>query len=821
MAAEAPKDFFISYNKADKAWAEWIAWELEAAGYTTILQAWDFRPGGNFVLEMQKAAASATRTIAVLSPDYLTAEFPQPEWAAAFAQDPTGAKGIMVPVRVSKVDLEGLLGQIIYINLIGLDEEAARNALISGIEQRRAKPSSALKFPDAARPREAPRFPGSLPPIWNVPHQRNPNFTGREQLLKDLRASLTAGQATALTQAALHGLGGIGKTQLALEYAHRHAPDYDLVWWLRAETPATLAGDYADLAGPLDLPEKGAQEQEAAVAAVRHYLEQHGRWLLIFDNAADPKDLENYLPRGGSGYILITSRYAAWRGTAQPLEVKVWPREEAIAFLLKRTGEQDVAAAGVLAQELGDLPLALEQAAAYMEACGCTCAQYLPRFRSKRRALLRRGQWSRDYPATVATTWDISFKKLQEESPAGADLLNLCAFWAPDDIPRELLAQGAKHLPKKLAQVVNDPMALEAALEALQRCSLMAVGGDSLAVHRLVQAVVRDRLHHKARQKWAGVAVEMVNAALSEDDLYNLAIWPWYDRLLPHALAAGGHASTFQVALAAGGRVLNQAGCYLQKRAEFMEARKAYEGALALSEAAYGPIHPHVATLEHNLGSVLQDQGDLSGARSHYERALAMDEAGCGPNHPRVALLLNSVGSVLRAQGDLAGAKSCYERALAIDEAAYGPDHPAVARDANNLGFVFQALGDLTAAKAYCERSLAIGEAVYGPDHPRVAVDLTNLGSVLQAQGDQAAAKSCYERALSIDAAAYGPNHPTVAINANNLASVLLALGDVEGARLLIARALETCRQFLGDDHPTTKILQDNFASLGLPDSKG
>jgi tetratricopeptide (TPR) repeat protein len=821
MAGEARKDFFISYNQADKAWAEWIAWELENAGYTIIIPAWDFRPGGNFVLEMQKAAASATRTIAVLSPDYLTSQFTQPEWAAAFAQDPTGANGILVPVRVSRIDLEGLLGQIIYINLIGLDEEAARNALISGIEQRRSKPSSAPRFPGTARPKEAPRFPGSLPPIWNVPHQRNPNFTGREQLLENLRASLTSGQATALTQAALHGLGGIGKTQLALEYAYRHAPDYDLVWWVRSEAPAALAGDYAALAGPLDLPEKGAQEQEIAVAAVRQHLGQRGKWLLVFDNAGEPKDLHNYIPHGGGGHILITSRYAAWRGTAQPLEVQVWPRGEAVAFLLKRTGQEDEAAAGALSQELGELPLALEQAAAYMEACNQPISGYLQLFRQRHQELLRQGRSSQDYPDTVATTWELSFNKAKEESPAAADLLNLCAFLAPDDIPRELLAQGVEHLPPRLAQAVKDPLSLNAALSALRRYSLMEVGEDALAVHRLVQAVVRDRLDTKGKKKWAGAAVEAVDAAFPPGNFdVEPETWPWCGRLLPHALASGGHAEKFRVALPAATGALTRAGIYLTMRAAFAEAREACERALAIGESAYGPNHPGVAIFVNNMGRVLLDLGDLAGAKVCYERALSINESAYGPNHAQVAIVVNNLGTVLRAQGDLSVAKAHLERALAIWKKVLGPNHPNVATAVNNLGSVLQDLGDLKGAKAQFERALAIDEEAYGPNHPDVAIDVNNLGGVLWAQGDLVGAKAHFEWALAIDEATYGPDHTEVARDENNLGSMLRALGDQEGAKSHLERALRIYRQFLGEDHPRTQNVKNNLASLGLPKNK-
>ena len=247
MAEDDKKDFFVSYNKADCAWAEWMAWQLEAEGYTTILQAWDFRPGSNFVLEMQSATSRAKRTIAVLSPDYLTSMYTQPEWAAAFVQDPTGQKGFLLPVRVRACQLTGLLSSIIYLDLVDLDASEAAAALLAGVRQTRAKPSLAPSFPDTS-PRLAsspPRFPGSLPPIWNVPFRQNPFFTGREALLRYLHDQLTRTKSAALTQAqAISGLGGIGKTQTAIEYAYRHRDEYRHVLWVNAATRDTILVNY-------------------------------------------------------------------------------------------------------------------------------------------------------------------------------------------------------------------------------------------------------------------------------------------------------------------------------------------------------------------------------------------------------------------------------------------------------------------------------------------------------------------------------------------------------------------------------------------------
>jgi tetratricopeptide (TPR) repeat protein len=808
----AMKDFFISYNKADRRWAEWIAWQLEEASYSTVIQAWDFRPGGNFVLDMQQATAQAKRTIAVLSPDYLTALYTQPEWAAAFAQDPTGEKHLLVPVRVRECEIKGLLPQIVYVDLVKLDEAAARHALLEGVKRGRVKPQQQPDFPGAS-PRtivNKPQFPGALPPIWNIKHHRNPNFTGREEELKALRASLLAGETAALVQA-ITGLGGIGKTQLALEYAYRHGGDYDAVWWVRSEDPLTLAGDYASLAARLDLPEK--EEQQVIVDAVKEWLRLNPGWLLIFDNAEDVKLTRGYIPPGNTGHVVITSRNPQWKGAAKPLPVKTLPVAEAIELLGKRTGQQDDATTKRLAEALGCLPLALEQAGAYIEACGCTLAHYLDLFEKRQYDLMQEGEPSTEYPTTVATTWNLSFQSVEAENPAAAELLRLCAFFAPDAIPLKMLIDGADELPESLAATVCDTFLLDKAVMALRKYSLVEVENEKLTIHRLVQAVVRHALNKDAFKQWTGIAAHIVNASFSNESL-DARTWSICAPLLPHASTALSHTETIQFVSPETTRLLTNAGLYLQARAEYTQAKKMLERALAIDKVALGPNHPDVAIDLNNLGSVLKDQGDLAGAKTIFERALAIDEAAFGLDHPDVAIDLNNLGMVLKDQGDLAGAKALFERAINIGEAALGLDHPQVATFANNLGLVLQAQGDLTNAKILLERALAIDEAALGPNHPKVAIRLNNLGMVLQAQGDLAGAKALFERALAIDEAALGLDHPQVASFANNLGMVLQAQGDLAGAKALFERALAIDEAALGPNHPSVAIRLNNLGSV-------
>lgn len=333
---EAKKHFFISYNKSDITWAEWIAWELEEEGYATTVQAWDFMPGSNFVTMMQERLETADRVIAVLSQDYLEAKFTRAEWATAFSNDPTGERGLLLPVRVRDCDPEALLKTIVYIDLVDLEEARARARLLAGVKNERAKPPSKPTFPGASRQlAQTLVFPGTLPPIWNVPLQRNQDFYGRDALLAELYASLNSGSGAVQGQA-VYGQGGVGKTQVAIEYAYRHASDYKLVWWVRAEESASLAADYASLYRKLELAPRDTNDQSYMSREVRRWLEENDRWLLVFDNAVKPEGIADFIPRNGSGHFLVTSRNAGWNALCVERQIEPLASADAADFLLRR-----------------------------------------------------------------------------------------------------------------------------------------------------------------------------------------------------------------------------------------------------------------------------------------------------------------------------------------------------------------------------------------------------------------------------------------------------------------------------------------------------
>ncbi|MFZ2473261.1 MAG: FxSxx-COOH system tetratricopeptide repeat protein [Methanothrix sp.] len=806
------KDFFISYNNADSRWAEWIASQLEEAGYSTIIQCWDFLPGCNFVLEMHEAAKEAKRTIGVLSPNFLASMFTQPEWSAAFVKDPSGESRKLLLIRVQDCLPDGLLAAINYLDLVGLDEDTARDKILAVAGGKRLKPDSPPGFPGTHVAKLGPRFPGALPPIWNIPTLRNPNFTGREKMLSDLHDALNSGLPGAGIQA-LTGLDGKGKTSMAREFAYRYHQDYDLIWWVRADEPATLSPDYAVLAKALDLSQKDSPDQ--VVNAVKSWLGQNQKWLLIFDNAQEPDVLKRFLPQGGGGHIIITSRNPIWGSMARVLPVEVFELVEAVDFIFKRTNQHDEVTSKLLAEETGRLPLALEQASAYVEETGISLSDYLIRFRNHKKDALEHGNPA-DYPDTVATAWNLSFKAVMEKSPACADLINLCSFLAPDNIPKSLITAGSKDLPEPLASATADEFEFDRVIADLRRYSLISGIGESFSVHQLVQVVTRYSLTEEEQKKWSSVSAQIINNAF-QFDVNSMIGWEKCAPLLLHVLASAGYAEELGVALVIIADVLNKAGgCYQRYFADFDEAKSCFERALELAEKAFALDHPSVAMMVNNLGGVLQELGDMDEAKGCFEWALDIDEKAFGPDHPCVAMIVNNLGGVLRDVGEWEEAKTCFGRALDIDEKAFGPDHPSVAIDVNNLGLVLRDMGVWEEAKDCFERALGIDEKAFGPEHPSVATNVNNLGLVLQDLGEWEEAKDCFERALEIDEKAFGPDHPSVARDVNNLGLVLRDMGEWEKEKNCFERALDIDEKAFGPNHPSVARDVNNLGGVLL-----
>ena len=660
----------------------------------------------------------------------------------------------------------------------------------------------------------------ALSPHWGVPLLRNPYFTGREEILEALHRRLHEEQAVARTQAyALKGLGGMGKTQIALEYAYQHALDYSGVFWIGAETEAQVVSSLLRIAELLQVPERHAPEPQHVVAAVHRWLTTHSQWLLIWDNLDDLDLLARYLPPARGGAILLTTRAQALGTLARGLALLPMESEEGRLFLLRRakvlepdaTSVQvrhfaarlpgEYAAATELVEVLGGLPLALDQAGAYIEETGCGLADYLQSYGTQRSHFLaRRGIPGGDHPDSVAATFRLVWQRVQREHPPAAEVLRVCAFLAAEAIPEELFLADCT----SSADAAHASAALDLALASLRTCSLVQrhPATRTFALHRLVQAVLQEAMRKPEHVRVQRRAVHLLNAAFPDvPPGLRIETWGPCERLLPHVLTCTATlpAHVQDQALA---QLLLKAAGYLLERSAHQQAERLGQRALQCFEATLGPQHPQVAVALYLLARLARQQGQYVQAEQRFQQAASLLEQALGSEHPRVAALLHSLAITYSQQGKYELAEPLYQRALRLREQAFGPEHPEVATSLNTLGILARELGNYEQAEQYYQRALRIWEQAFGPEHPQVALTLNNLANLYREWGRYALAEPLCQRALSLLEQAMGLEHPDAAIPLDTLATVYREQGRYQQAALLYQRARCLLEQRLGAEHP-------------------
>jgi len=663
----------------------------------------------------------------------------------------------------------------------------------------------------------------SLPPIWMIPYPRNPFFQGHDALLLQIHTQLWAEQVTALSQPqAISGLGGIGKTQIAIEYAYRYSQEYQMVLWARAESVESLNSSYAQLAVQLNLPEKDAEEQKIVIEAVKTWLHDHTKWLLILDNADDLDILPPFLATIPGGHVLLTTRAWDMQRLATRLEVKALSDEQGAVLLLQRAGllapgvglsqasSNDSQWATRLTQELGGLPLALDQVGAYLEATGISLDQYCQIYLKHRQALLkqRRSRIS-DHPDSVATTWSLSFQQVEKNNFAAADLLRFCAYLAPDAIPEEIIIQGAKYLGRLLKRVAVDAFLLAQAVEALRAYSLVSRNPQTrtLSIHRLVQAVLRDSMPANKGRQWKQRAMHAVNAA--SPNVQDMKQWEICERWLPHAQVC----ADWMEAEPEAANLLNVAGNYLHIRARYGEAEELYKRALKIRERQLGTDHPDTATVLNNLAGLYASQGKYGEAEGLCKRALAIREQRLGATHPDTAQSLNTLANLYYQEERYVEAEPLYTRALSIREQRLGATHPDTAQSLNNLANLYYQEERYVEAEPLYTRALSIYEQLE-TTHPATALSLNNLAGLYASQRKYGEAEELYKRALAIKEQRFGAVHPSTATSLNNLAGLYYERRKYAEAEPLYKRALEIRKQQLGAAHLSTTQSFDNLIRL-------
>jgi tetratricopeptide (TPR) repeat protein len=678
-----------------------------------------------------------------------------------------------------------------------------------------AKPTSINKANDAASPR-----------IWSMPFTRNPYFTGRDDLLTRLHTILANGKQAALSQPqAISGLGGIGKTQTAIEYAYRYRDDYNAIIWLKAESRETLLSDVPTLAQLLNLPQQADQGQEQVVEMIKDWFQSHTGWLLIFDNADDLAMIRDFLPAGGQGHILLTTRSQVTGNIAKRIDVERMVTEEGTLFLLHRAGLLDLdtaldaiseverAKARELIEEVGGLPLALDQAGAYIEETQCGLAGYLQLYRTRQAELLkRRGRLVTDHPDSVDTTWSLSFEKVERANPVAADLLRLCAFLDPDVIPEELITKGASELGHVLKAVAVEPIRLNEAIADVRTYSLLRRNPDhTLTIHRLVQAVLKQGMNKNTQRRWAERAVRAVNQAFPEVEY---STWLQCQHYMPQVQTCAALIDQWGMTFPETAQLLMQAGNYLVESAQYAQAEPLYLIALAISEKMMGPEHSDTASTLHNLADLYEDQGKYEQAEPLYQRALAIREKMEGPEHPNTATTLHELAILYWRQGKYEQAEPLLQRALAISEKTKGPEHPDTAATLHQLAVLYADQGKYEQAEPLYQRALAIFEKILGPEHPDTGTTLHALAVLYVYQGKYEQAEPLMQRALAISEKMEGPDHPSTADTLYALAVLYWWQDKYEQAEPLMQRALAISEKVLGPDHPNTVLMRKNYANL-------
>ncbi|MBR7835420.1 tetratricopeptide repeat protein [Actinospica durhamensis] len=629
-------------------------------------------------------------------------------------------------------------------------------------------------------------------------------LVGREGLLADLAAESAPGGGVSVR--VLSGLGGVGKTSVAVEFAHRGASRYGLVWQFNAEDPAALAAQVGQLACALGVAGRPGDLLTAVHARLAGMRE---RWLLVLDNVMDPAVVRQLVPSAGPGDVVITSQRADWPD-GWMLPVPVLARAAAVDFLLAHAHDEDAEAAGRVADALGSLPLALAQGAAFLRKTGRPTARYLDLLSSERARVLGRVVGG-GYGRAVAGAWSAAVDQARE-TPGALGLLRLLACCAPDAVPVRLLLPDGRKLPggidrdvaRQLSVLTADRLALDEALIALSDFSLIGpVRAGMVSVHRLVQANTMDALDEASRDAWRTAAASLIVRALPDDPGIPGG-WPRFAALLPHAEAV---LPPWHVGM-------NHLAVFLFQSGSHHAARAAARRLLTACTWRYGAYHRGTLTVRYNLARFTGSAGDAMAARDMFAELVLICERIKGYEHTETLIARNQLASHTGEAGDAARARDMFAELLPVEERVQGPEHPSTLTTRHNLAYWTGLAGDVVAATEMLAALLPVRGRVLPAGDPETLTTAFVLARFIGEAGDAAMARDMLADLLPLRARIQGPEHPETLITRSELARFTGTAGDLFAAREMLAELLPVHERVAGPVHPAALTTRHNLAQF-------